>query len=122
MSQPVDDLVLERLRRDPQMAILERAIICLTCGRPFRQITNTHLAKAHHTTTRRYKAKWGYNRGQALMSKAHRERYRARAIVRGLASTIRQRPILVRPELRAFGGIRTLRLQERLNRGYRVAG
>jgi len=111
----IDVLAQARLRLDPRKAILEDAVICLVCWNSFRQITNSHLA-AHQTTTRRYKAQWGYNRRQPLMAKSLAGHYLTRAISRGLAGLIRQRPIIADPKLRVMGGIRTLRLQERLNR------
>ena len=42
--------------------------------------------------------------------------YTDRAVKNGLASRIRERPILVRPELRRRGGTRTIALEELLTR------
>jgi len=58
----------------------------------------------------------GYNRGRPLMCLALQRLYTERAVKIGLASRIRQRPILVRPELRRRGGARTIALEEALTR------
>jgi hypothetical protein len=42
--------------------------------------------------------------------------YTERAVRNGLAARIRQRPILIRPELRRRGGTRTIALEELLTR------
>lgn len=38
--EPVRDELAE-LRRDPRRAVREEEIVCLVCGRAFRQLTNT---------------------------------------------------------------------------------
>ena len=85
---------------DPRQAIGETSIICLVCGRAFRQLTNTHL-KSHGLDTPGYKRQFGYNRGRPMMSRALLRVYAARAVERKLAFIIRRRPVLERPELRA---------------------
>ena len=106
---------LGELRRDPRQAIRDDAIICLICGRPFRQLTNTHL-HGHGTTAIGYKARFGYNRRRPLMALSLRQDYSARAVATGLAARIRRRPILAEPELRRRGGARPIALEEFLTR------
>jgi len=106
---------LEALRRDPRRAVREDGIICLICGRVFRQLTNTHL-RSHVTTPREYKARFGYNRRRALMCEALLRLYTDRAIRTALAALIRRRPIVSEPELRRRGGLRPIALEELLNR------
>src|SRR5712691_1572160 len=106
---------LEVLLEDPRRAVTEDAIVCLLCGGAFRQLTNTHL-RSHGLTADEYKRRFGYNRGRPLMCRALRSLYADRAVRNGLASRIRQRPILVRPELRRRGGTRTIALEELLTR------
>jgi ROS/MUCR transcriptional regulator protein len=106
---------LGELRRDPRQAIRDDAIICLICGRPFRQLTNTHL-HGHGTTAIGYKARFGYNRRRPLMALSLRQKYAARAVATGLAARIRRRPILAEPELRRRGGARPIALEEFLTR------
>lgn len=108
-------LTLAGLRADPRQAVELDAIRCLVCGGLFRQLTNTHL-RGHGLTADEYKRRFGYNRGRPLMCRALHQLYADRAVRSGLASRIRQRPILVRPELRRRGGARTIALEELLTR------
>jgi hypothetical protein len=106
---------LSGLRADPRQAVQEDSIHCLVCGGVFRQLTNTHL-RSHGLTGDEYKRRFGYNRGRPLMCLALRSLYADRAVRNGLASRIRQRPILAQPELRRRGGARTIALEELLTR------
>lgn len=106
---------LSGLRADPRQAVQEDSIHCLVCGGIFRQLTNTHL-RSHGLTADEYKRRFGYNRGRPLMCLALRSLYADRAVRNGLASRIRERPILTRPELRRRGGARTIALEELLTR------
>ena len=106
---------LSGLRADPRQAVQQDSIHCLVCGGVFRQLTNTHL-RSHGLTADEYKHRFGYNRGRPLMCLALRSLYADRAVRNGLASRIRQRPILARPELRRRGGARTIALEELLTR------
>ena len=103
------------LGRDPRRAITDGSIVCLICGKAFRQLTNTHL-RTHAVTTADYKRRFGYNAGRALMAQALRRLYADRAIRVGLATKIGTRPIVIRPELRRRGGQRAVALEERLTR------
>lgn len=108
-------VLLASLRADPRQAVQHDSIRCLVCGAAFRQLTNTHL-RGHRMTADEYKRRFGYNRGRPLMCRALCRLYTDRAVKSGLASRIRQRPILVRPELRRRGGSRTIALEEVLTR------
>jgi hypothetical protein len=107
--------VLALLRADPRQAVEQDSIRCLVCGGLFRQLTNTHL-RSHRMTAAAYKRRFGYNRGRPLMCRALCRLYTDRAVKNGLAAQIRQRPILVRPELRRRGGARMITLEEMLTR------
>ncbi|HEX7125753.1 MAG TPA: MucR family transcriptional regulator, partial [Thermodesulfobacteriota bacterium] len=96
---------LARLRADPRLAVGDEAIVCLACGRAFRQLTNTHLA-AHGLDAAAYKARYGYNAGRPLMCTALVGLYRDRARAQGLAGRIRSRPLALIPDLRRLGGRR----------------
>jgi predicted transcriptional regulator len=114
--EPIDvEPNLDALRQDPRRAIDAQTIVCLICGGRFRQLTNTHLG-CHGITSREYKERFGYNPGRALMSTQLRRVYAERAVRVGLASRIRWRPVVSEPELRRLGGIRPIRLEERLTR------
>jgi hypothetical protein len=103
------------LRQDPRRAVGEAEIVCLVCGRAFRQLTNTHLL-SHGLTAAEYKREHGYNPGRALMCHALRRVYAARAVRIGFAERIRTRPVVARPDLRRRGGAREIRLEELLTR------
>jgi predicted transcriptional regulator len=107
--------MLSALRADPRRAIQEDSIRCLICGGVFRQLTNTHL-RSHGTMAADYKTAFGYNRGRPLMCAKLAQLYAERARRSGLAARIRQRPILVEPELRRRGGTRPIALEELLTR------
>ena len=106
---------LRFLRRDPRRAIDEDQILCLICGAPLRQLTNTHL-QSHGTTALAYKLRFGYNLRRPLMCLALRRLYAERAIRRGLAAAIRHRRILGEPELRRRSGFGPMALEESLTR------
>lgn len=108
-----DQLTL--LRRDPRQTVREEEIICLVCGRAFRQLTNTHRL-SHGLTSSDYKREHGYNPGRAMMCHALRRVYAARAVRIGFAERIRLRPIVARPDLRRRGGARRVMLEELLTR------
>lgn len=111
----VSDDELAQLRLDPRQALGEDRIVCLVCGRAFRQLTNTHLL-AHGRSAADYKREHGYNEGRALMCHALRRVYAERAVRTRFADRIRRRPILVQPELRRRGGARPIRFEEFLTR------
>ena len=107
--------VLATLRADPRQAVQDDSIRCLVCAGVFRQLTNTHL-RAHRLSAAEYKVRFGYNRGRPLMCRTLARMYADRARSAGLAARIRQRPILLEPELRRRGGARSISLEELLTR------
>jgi hypothetical protein len=120
LPRPLDleGMKLAVLLADPRRAVTEEAIVCLLCGRTFRQLTNTHL-RGHGLTADGYKRRFGYNRRRALMCGALRRVYAERALRTELASRIGWRPIVHEPELRRQGGMRPTTLEERLTRAER---
>jgi predicted transcriptional regulator len=112
-NRPDDWLAI--LARDPRRAVEEEQIVCLICGARFRQLTNTHL-RGHALSAIEYKQRFGYNRGRPLMCRALSRLYAERAVLSGLASHIRSRPIVADPELRRRGGMRPVTLEELLTR------
>ena len=105
----------QMLFSDPRLAVQEDRIVCLICGAPFRQLTNTHL-RGHATSAAEYRARFGYNRRRALMCRALRRLYMERAVRARLADRILCRPIVETPELRRLGGLRSIALEEQLRR------
>ena len=106
---------LDAFQGDPRRAIREEAIVCLICGRAFRQLTNTHL-QLHSTTPLDYKRRFGYNLRRPLMCGALKRLYAERAIRIRLAARIRHRRLATEPELRRRGGLRPIALEELLTR------
>ena len=103
------------LDHDPRRAIRDEAIVCLICGRALRQLTNTHL-RCHGMEPDAYRREFGYNARRSLMCHRLRRFYADRAVQSNLAGRIRQRPIVLDPELRRQGGRRTLAWEEVLTR------
>jgi len=81
---------LRALRLQPALAVSTDTIVCLNCGREFRQLTNTHLA-THGLTAEGYRETWGYPRHEGLVCGDLQAFFRARAIRTQLAARIRQR-------------------------------
>jgi hypothetical protein len=106
---------IARLDHDPRRAIRDEAIVCLICGRALRQLTNTHL-RLHGTGPAAYRREFGYNARRSLMCHRLRRLYSERAVRCNLAGRIRQRPIVLDPELRRRGGRRALAWEEVLTR------
>jgi hypothetical protein len=77
---------LQALRADPDRAIEQDRIVCLSCGRVLRQLTNTHL-RIHGERPEAYKARWGYPRSEMLAGREVREHYRRRAVAVGQAGS-----------------------------------
>ena len=116
VRQIVDEPTSPQMRfSDPRLAVQEDRIVCLICGAPFRQLTNTHL-RGHAISVTEYRARFGYNRRRALMCRALRRLYMERAVRARLADSILCRPIVETPELRRLGGLRSIALEEQLRR------
>ncbi len=105
----------EAMRKDPRLALRDQEIVCLVCGRAFRQLNNTHL-RSHGLSVEEYRRTFGYNRRTALMAQELRAFYRDRAVRIRLASRIRENPLRRDPGLAAQGPRRPIRLEEHLNR------
>ena len=73
----------------PLKSIQRNKVICLECGRAFRQLTNAHL-KSHGLTSREYKKKWGLPLKQGLAAKNLSARRRTLAKELNLAERLRQ--------------------------------
>ncbi len=103
------------MRGDPRRAIGESAIVCLACGRAFRQLTNTHLARDGFSSEA-YKRTFGYNASRALMCEELRRVYQARGHAVDPAARLWRRPFRDDPARAARAARRPIRLEERLNR------
>ena len=54
---------------EPKDSIQRNKIVCLECGKEFKQLSKSHL-KTHDLTPRDYKKKYGLRTGQALVAKS----------------------------------------------------
>jgi predicted transcriptional regulator len=72
---------------EPQASIQRNKIICLECGKAFKQLSRSHLA-THNLTPKEYKKKHGLKASQALTSKTLSAKRRKTAKERGLGDKL----------------------------------
>ena len=53
----------------PKASIQRNKVICLECGKEFKQLSKTHLA-SHNLTAKEYKKRYGFKASQALTAKS----------------------------------------------------
>ena len=70
----------ETVTRDPQSSIQRNQVICLECGKPFKLLSNRHLA-LHQLTPRAYKKKHGIRMTQCYSSGAPRVSHPTRFVL-----------------------------------------
>jgi len=68
-------------------SVFRNKVICLECGREFKQLTNRHLSQ-HGLDKKSYKGKYGIPRAQRLVATAVTERRRQLAEERGLGQQL----------------------------------
>jgi predicted transcriptional regulator len=73
----------------PEKSIQRNKIICLECGKEFKQISQAHL-KSHGLTAREYRKKHGLSARQALASKALSAKRREAAKRLGLGDRLKK--------------------------------
>jgi predicted transcriptional regulator len=67
-EQLPEEPAVEKKAVQGKASIQRNKVICVECGREFKQLTKNHLA-SHGLTAREYKKKHGMPLGQALVSK-----------------------------------------------------
>jgi predicted transcriptional regulator len=72
---------------DPQTSIQRNQVICLECGKPFKLLSNRHLA-LHRLTPREYKLKHGIRMTQALSARTLSQRRRKLAKELGMGKQL----------------------------------
>lgn len=72
---------------EPKASIQRNKIICLECGKEFKQLSRSHL-KSHGLTPKDYRKKHGLKAGQALTAKALSAKRRKTAKERGLGEKL----------------------------------
>ncbi len=84
------EAVTEKISRIAPSASIQRSkIICLGCGREFKQLSKRHLA-SHGLTPRSYKEKYGIPMATALTAKSLSAKRRRIAKERGLGEKLAQ--------------------------------
>jgi len=73
---------------EPMDSIQEDKIICLECGREFKQISHTHL-KHHSLTPKEYRKKYSLPRKQPLTAQSLSEKRKQKAKEIGLGSHLK---------------------------------
>ncbi len=73
---------------DPKDSIQEEKIICLECGREFKQISHTHL-KRHGLTPKDYRKKYHLPSKQPLTAHSLSDERKKRALESGLGSHLK---------------------------------
>lgn len=89
LSQPAAELIRKPVM-DPMDSIQQDKVICLECGKEFKQISHTHLKKFHQLTPKQYRNKHGLPAGQPLTAKSLSERRRKTAKETGLGEKLKQ--------------------------------
>jgi predicted transcriptional regulator len=84
-GQDID--IEEPVGGDPQTSIQRNQVICLECGKPFKLLSNRHLA-LHGLTPREYKQKHGIRMTQALSARTLSQRRRKLAKELGMGKQL----------------------------------
>ncbi|MBW1990197.1 MAG: MucR family transcriptional regulator [Deltaproteobacteria bacterium] len=79
----------EGVAMDPKKSIKCNKVICLECGKEFKQLTNRHL-KEHGLTTREYRKKYGFSARQPLSAKLLTAKRRKAAMDRNLGEVLKK--------------------------------
>lgn len=74
---------------NPKKSIQRSKIVCLECGKEFRQLTNRHL-KEHGITTKEYRKKFGFTARQPLSAKLLTAQRRKSAKDRNLGELLKK--------------------------------
>ncbi|MBN2374256.1 MucR family transcriptional regulator [bacterium] len=68
ISNSFDVINKVKVNDNPKASIQKDKVVCLECGKEFKQISRSHL-KIHNLTPKEYKKKHGFSLKQALSSK-----------------------------------------------------
>ena len=74
---------------DPKQSILRTKVICLECGKEFKQLSNRHL-KDHGMDAKEYRKKYGFSARQPLSAKALTAKRRKTAKALGLGEKLQK--------------------------------
>ena len=74
---------------DPQESIRDDAIICVICGKEFKQLTHTHLQGEHGLSPDEYRKRYGIPMKQPLAAKSVSQRRKDQAKDRNVGEQLR---------------------------------
>ena len=74
---------------DPKKSILKSKVICLECGKEFKQLGNRHL-KEHGLDAKAYRKKYGFKARQPLAAKSLSAKRRKTAKAHGLGERLQE--------------------------------
>ena len=74
---------------DPMKSIQRNKVICIECGKEFKQLSQAHL-RSHGLTAKEYRKKHGFTAKQALVAKSLSAQRRKRAKQLGLGERLRK--------------------------------
>ena len=69
IANSFDVINKDKVYNDPKASIQKDKVICLECGKEFKQLSRSHL-KIHNLTPKEYKKRHGFPLKQALSSKS----------------------------------------------------
>lgn len=74
---------------DPQNSIRDDAIVCVVCGKEFKQLTHTHLLKEHGISPDEYRKRYGIPMNQPLAAGSVSQRRKDLAKDRNVGEQLR---------------------------------
>ncbi|RJR24092.1 MAG: transcriptional regulator [Desulfobacteraceae bacterium] len=88
IEQPDDEGVESPLQLDPRRSIRRNKVICLVCGKEFKQLTSRHL-KDHGLTLKEYRRKYGFSARESLAAKTLTNKRKKKAKETGLGEKLK---------------------------------
>ncbi len=88
LERPSEKVQEISLQMDPRRSIRRNKVICLVCGKEFKQLTSRHL-KDHGMTLKEYRKKFGFSARESLAAKVLTNKRKKRAKDSGLGEKLK---------------------------------
>ncbi len=88
LEQPADKLFESQVKLDPRRSIRRNKVICLVCGKEFKQLTSRHL-KDHGLSLKDYRKRYGFSARESLAAKTLTNKRKKRAMESGLGEKLK---------------------------------
>jgi predicted transcriptional regulator len=85
--EQVESVIVPKMK--PSESIRNDVIICLECGKEFKQLTHTHLEREHGLSSSEYRKRYGFSSKQPLSARSVSEHRRAKAQELGLGNRLK---------------------------------